>query len=123
MSPKKDDPTFESVRKRHGEWREDNPAKPYRSALDFSEGLPMPELAPRTAKLLFTAIGLGIGGTLLVLAVVALTASRSWADAGRDGAAIGYALPVLFLTVSGLGCILATVNHNFKVMNAVHAHH
>jgi hypothetical protein len=123
MSPKRDDPTFDSVRKRHGEWREDNPIAPYRSALDFSEGLPIPELKPSVAKWVFLVMGLGIGTGLLALAAVSLAASRSWTEAGRDGAALGYALPVLFLLVSGLGCILATYNHNFKVMNAVRGHH
>lgn len=123
MSPKRDDPTFDSVRKRHGDWREDNPAQPYRAALDFSEGLPMPELKPATAKALFSFIGVGVGLVLLALAVVSFVAARSWAAIGLDGAAVGYALPVVFLTVSGVGCIASSLNHNFKVMGAIHAHH
>jgi hypothetical protein len=126
MSPKKDDndPTYQSVRGRFESWRENNPEKPSKSALGWPEGgLPLPELSEEAGKVVFTIIGLGTGLLMLVLAATAFTASKSWGAIERDGALVGYAACGLFLTISGLGCIAATLNHNFRVVGRTPAHH
>lgn len=120
----RNDPTYQRVRGKYDDWSDANPPKRSGSALAWpEEGLPIPELSERTARVVFTAVGLGIGVLVLALAVVAFVASRSWAEIDRGGATTGYALPVLFLTVSGLGCILATLNHQFRVARGGGGHH
>lgn len=125
MTPRDDnDPTYESVRSRYGAWREKNPDQPSESALGWPEGgLPIPELSEPAGRVVFTGIGVGTGLLLLVLAVTAFAASRSWGAIDRDGALVGYGLSGLFLTIAGLGCILATLNHIFRVANRRPAHH
>lgn len=126
MSPKRDDndPTYRSVRSRFQGWREANPEQHSDSASSWPEGgLPLPELSDEAGKVVFTGIGLVTGILLLVLAVTAFTAAGSWGNIGRDGALVGYSLSGLFLTVAGIGCILATLNHNFRVAGRRPAHH
>lgn len=120
----RNDPTYKRVQSQYGEFNEAHPVRRRGTALAWpEEGLPIPELSEGTARVVFTGIGLGIGLLMLTLAVVSFAASRSWAELDRDGASTGYALPVLFLTVSGLGCIAATLNHQFRVGRAGGGHH
>lgn len=120
----RNDPTYQRVRGQYDAFNDANPPQRKGSALAWPEdGLPIPELSEGTARVVFTAVGLGIGVLMLVLAVVAFLTSRAWAEFDREGAMVGYALPVLFLTVSGLGCILATLNHQFRVARGGGSHH
>lgn len=116
MTRDRNDPTYRRAQGQYGTWTDANPPRREGSAIAWpEEGLPIPELSPATARVLFTAIGFGLGALLLVLSVTAFVASRSWAAVGRDGASVGYSLPTLFLAIAGLGCILATYNHQFRV--------
>ncbi len=120
----RNDPTYKRVQGQYGKFEEAHPTPRRGTALAWpEEGLPLPELRVVTARVVFTAIGLGVGLLMLVLSAVSFAASRSWAALDRDGASTGYALPVLFLIVSGLGCIAATLNHQFRVTRGGGGHH
>lgn len=120
----RNDPTYQSARGQFDRWSDANPPQRRGSALAWPEdGLPVPELSEGTARVVFTGVGLGIGLLMLVLAVLSFVAMGRWAAIDRDGAATGYALPVVFLAVSGLGCIAATLNHQFRVARGGGAHH
>ena len=108
--------TKSTVEGRYRSWRQENPAPASESALSFRDGLPVPELSEETGRVVFTAIGVGIGLLLLVLAALAFHTSGWWANEGRDGAQVGYFLVGCFLTVAGLGGIIASYNHNYRVM-------
>jgi len=65
-------------------------------------------------KMVPMGIGGGAGLTLLALALLSFTNAAKWSDLARGGAATGYTLVGFFLTVAGLGAILATWNHVFR---------
>jgi hypothetical protein len=115
--PPHDDRTYDSVRDRFRQWREANPRPRGPSALGF------PEVSDSVVRMGATVAGLGIGAFLLALAVTCFVASRSWGTIDRGGAVVAYFLAGLFLTVAGLGCILATLSHNFRVLARPPAHH
>ncbi len=118
------DRAFSTVRDRFRQWREEHPAQPAEpSHHGGGMYLPIPELSDETGRVVFTAIGVGIGVVLLVLAVTAFFAVASWAQVGRDGASTGYTLVGLFLTVAGTGAIIASWNHNYRVMLREQRHH
>lgn len=119
MSPRSDtgDRTYDSVRDRFRQWREANPRPEPRSALSF------PEVSDATARMVGTAAGFGAGAFLLLLAVTAFVAARSWVEVERSGAAVAYALTGVFLTIAGLGAIIATYNHSFRVLTRSASHH
>lgn len=74
-------------------------------------------------RTVFAAIGIGIGAILLLLAIFAFVTAARWGSLGQDGAAVGYALVGFFLTLAGIGGILATYNHNFRVLTRSNAGH
>ena len=112
MSPRDPDAddTFETVEARYAAWSGANPPPAHRSALS------MPELSPATEKALGTAMGVGLGLLLLALAAISAYAASTWADAGRTGATVGYALTAFFLTLAGGGGLLAVWNHVARVI-------
>jgi hypothetical protein len=119
MSTQNPDPqrTDETVRNRYRQWSEANPRPRGPSAL----GMPQPsEGMIRVASLV---VGVGIGLGLLALAAVSFTASQSWSGIGRGGAVVAYFLTGAFLTIAGVGCIWATLNHQFNVLAGPPAHH
>ena len=67
-------------------------------------------------RTVFAAIGIGIGAILLLLAIFAFVTAANWGALDRDGAAVGYTVVGFFLTLAGIGGILATYNHNFRVL-------
>jgi hypothetical protein len=67
-------------------------------------------------KTVYAAIGFGIGALLLLLAVWAFTVAAKWSGLDRDGAATGYTLVGVFLVISGVGGIIATWKHSFRVL-------
>lgn len=78
------------------------------------------------SKIVLTAIGMGIGLTLLVLAAVSFWVSAWWWGYDRSGAGTGYAIVGFFLIVAGLGATIGTWNHLFRVLDpnrAPAAHH
>ena len=68
-------------------------------------------------RTVFAAIGIGIGAILLLLAIFAFVTAARWGSLGQDGA-VGF-----FLTLAGIGGILATYNHNFRVLTRSNAGH
>jgi hypothetical protein len=119
MSPRSDgdDTTKRSVRDRYTAYREANPRQRSRSAIT----LPVP--SDDVLRLVGTAVGVVTGLGLLALALVAFGAARNWGAVDRDGAAVAYGLTAFFLTVAGLGAIVATLNHNFRVAVSEPEHH
>ena len=71
----------------------------------------------------FAAIGIGIGVILLALSAFAFYTASSWAAFDRDGAAVGYTLVGIFLLIAGAGGIVATWNHNFRVLTRANPTH
>lgn len=67
-------------------------------------------------KNVFAAIGVVIGLLLLALAAQSFLSAYRWAELARDGAATGYTVVGFFLLLAGAGGILATLNHNFRVL-------
>lgn len=102
--------TYGSVRERYRQWSEGRPKPRSGSAISMPE---LPEGVVRTAAL---GIGIGTGLFLLVLAVTAYVAAGTWGDVDRGGATVAYTLTGIFLTIAGVGCILATLNHLFRVL-------
>ena len=68
------------------------------------------------SRMVHAAIGIGIGVVLLALAAYAFYSASYWGSFGREGAQTGYTLTGLFLLIAGIGGILATWNHNFRVL-------
>jgi hypothetical protein len=75
------------------------------------------------SRTVFAAIGIGIGILLLALSGLAFRSASYWAEFGRDGAAVGYTLVGIFLLVAVRGGIVATWNHNFRVLTRPHSSH
>lgn len=122
MSTQNPDPerTDETVRARYREWADANPRPRGPSAL----GMPsLPEVSEGTVRAASLAIAFVIGGGLLALAVTCFVAYGSWATIGRGGAEVAYFLTGCFLSIAGIGCIWATLNHHFRVLGGPPAHH
>ena len=123
---KRDEGTYGRIGKQYDEYTEIAASKP---AAAPQRGLPpqrpyVPE--PEEADMgrtVFAAIGMGIGALLLLLAVYAFVTASNWAGLDRDGAAVGYTLVGFFLTLAGVGGILSTYNHNFRVLTRVGGDH
>lgn len=117
--------TFDTVRARYQGWfGEGRRSLPGREVSDGSEY--WDETSRSGGGEMSRMVMMGIGGVLglglLVLAGLSFANAASWADVGRDGAQVGYAVVGVFLTIAGLGAILATWNHNFRVAGRP-AHH
>ena len=117
MSTPDTDRTEDTVRARYRAWADANPRPRGPSAIG------MPEVGEGTVRLAATAAGIVVGLGLLVLAATAFAASRSWGTIDRGGAVVAYFLTGAFLTIAGIGCIWATLNHNFRVLAGPPAHH
>jgi len=74
------------------------------------------------SKMVLLGVGVGLGVMLLALMALAFTNAGRWAAIDRDGAAVGYSLVGFFLTIAGLGAIVATWNHLFRAAGRS-AHH
>lgn len=109
--------TYGTVRDRFRQWRESNPRTRGPSALRF------PDVSDQAERGVGMVVGFGAGVLLLVLAVVAYTASGSWSEIERGGARVAYFLSGFFLTVAGLGALGATWNHLFRVLRRPPSHH
>jgi hypothetical protein len=111
------DRTEDTVRARYRAWADANPRPRGASAIG------MPEVSVGAVRRAGVAAGVGIGLFLLVLAVTAFVAAQSWSTIDRGGAVVAYSLTGGFLSVAGLGCIIATLNHVFGVLARPPAHH
>lgn len=123
----RDPATYESIRDRYDEWihiRSSKPlvARPSRAAL-APTSTPEPAPASTMGKTVLMAIGVGIGALLLLLAVVAFVVAGFWGGLDRAGAQVGYLVVGAFLVIAGVGGILATLNHNLRVLSPHRARH
>jgi hypothetical protein len=109
--------TGDTVRARYRAWADANPRPRGPSAIG------MPDVSEGTVRMAAVGIGVVTGLFLLALAVTAFVASRSWGTIDRGGAVVAYFLTGVFLTIAGVGCIWATLNHVFKVLAGPPAHH
>jgi hypothetical protein len=123
---KRDNPTYRSVEARYDEYVEIVASKP----VVTQQPRALPPQRPYTpqneredmGKTVFAGIGFGIGALLLLLAVWAFVVAGKWSGLDRGGAAVGYTLVGLFLVLSGAGGIIATWNHNFRVLTGRGGH-
>lgn len=122
----RDKATYGSIQARYDEWIEIVESKP----APVEKGLPTqrPYTPQREqddmGKMVFAAIGFGIGVLLLLLSAWAFAVAAKWSGLDRMGAATGYTLIGAFLLISGAGGIISTWNHNFRVMarQSTHSH-
>jgi hypothetical protein len=121
----KDERTYGRVAAQYDEWTRLESQRPERDHLRRSDPALNPVTTDSTdmSRLVFTAIGVGIGLILLALAAYAFVTAASWADVGRESATVGYILVGIFLSIAGLGGIIATWNHNFRVLTRPPEHH
>lgn len=118
MSPREDaGDTMDTVRGRYAAHAEAHPRPRGRSALK------VPVLSDAAEKAVGMAVGFGTGALLLLLALTAVLAARSWAQLDRSGAVVGYSITAFFLTLAGLGALIATWNHVFRVIPGEAPHH
>lgn len=122
---KRDRGTYDGVRDKYDEFLEIQSRKPVlqRTLPPQRPYTPQPDSESDMGKIVFTAIGVGIGVILLALAGYAYYVARTWGDAGLTGASTGYTVVAFFLTVAGVGGIAATLNHNFRVLARPARHH
>lgn len=120
----RDPQTYGTIRQKYDEWITLERNRPEREHLRRTETyLPPPrEGNPDMSRTIATVIGVGIGVMLLALAMYAFRTASFWADAGRDGAQVGYILIGVFLLIAGGGGIAATINHNFRVLAGTQHH-
>jgi hypothetical protein len=111
------DRTDDTVRARYRQWADANPRPRGPSAIG------MPEVSEGAVRMASLAAGFLVGIGLLALAVTSFVAARSWATIDRGGAVVAYGLTGAFLTIAGVGCIVAVLNHNFRVLAGPPAHH
>jgi hypothetical protein len=115
---KRDENTYESVGDKFDEFAEIKSARPEPEPRGLPPQRPYapPQQDSDIGRTIFAAIGIGIGIILLILAIVAFVTAARWSDLDRSGAAVGYTLVGFFLTIAGVGGIIATYNHNFRVL-------
>lgn len=117
---KRDNPTYRSIEARYDEYVEIMANKPEMQRPERALP-PQRPYEPQNeqndmGKTVFAGIGFGIGALLLLLAVWAFVVAAKWFGLERGGAGVGYTLVGFFLTLSGAGGIIATWNHNFRVL-------
>ncbi len=119
------DQTQKTVQARYQQWFGKGPRPlPGRAVHDGAEYWDEPETSGGAmSKMVLMGIGAVVGLILLALAGLSFANAGEWADAGRDGASFGYTLVGFFLTIAGLGALLATWNHNFRVVGGAPPHH
>lgn len=115
--------TFESIGARYEQWEDSHPQRPttHRGLFDIELDQESP-----MSRMVMAGIGVVVGLILLGLAIASIVTAFAWDAAGRDGAQVGYTIVAFFLTLAGAGCIAATLNHNFRVLDpnrAPAAHH
>lgn len=118
------DRTFETVRARYDAWAETRPPRPAASET-WSPRSPEPVFS--MGKIILSAIGVGIGVLLLVLAGLSFWTASRWAAFDREAGVVGYVVIGMFLIVAGVSVIAATLNHTLRVLDPrrrpAHGHH
>ena len=111
------DDTMNTVRGRYEAYSADNPRPRGPSALR------VPVMGDAAERMVGTALGAGAGVLLLVLSLTAAYAASTWREIGRDGAVVAYTITAFFLGLAGLGALLGTWNHLFRVLPGEAHHH
>jgi hypothetical protein len=122
---KRDEGTYGRIGKQYDQYSEIAASKPVAAPRGLPPQRPYVP-APQEAEMgrtVFAAIGIGIGAILLLLAILAFATAAKWSGLDRDGAAVGYTVVGFFLTLAGVGGILSTYNHNFRVLDRTGAQH
>lgn len=104
---------YDRIEEKYADWRSTQPPRPPSRRAYAAQNL----LSEGMSKIVLTAIGVGTGVVLLILAGVAFWTAAWWGNIDRTGAATGYALTGFFLAIAGLGAILSTWNHMFRVLD------
>ena len=126
---KRDKHTYDAVRDKYDEFTElqkDTPMLQRERPRGLPEQRPYspaPDTGSDMGKTVFMAIGVGIGLLLLALSAYAFYTAASWSDIARNGAQVGYSLVGFFLLIAGVGGIIATLNHNLRVLARPGGHH
>lgn len=113
----RDSKTYGSIARRYEEWvriRTERP-RPERVLPPQRPYTPEPQRNDM-GKNVAAAIGVLIGLLILALSAVSFGSAYRWMELGRDGAATGYTVVGFFLLIAGVGGIVATLNHNFRVL-------
>lgn len=114
---KRDESTYREVSRKYDEWLEIEKGKPApRRVRSNKPYVHQPEESSDVGKTIFSAIGIGIGLVLLVLAGLSFASAARWAEYGRESALVGWTLTGFFLLVAGFGAIISTWHHNFRVL-------
>lgn len=120
----RDEETYGRIRRKYEAWMENEAERPERDHLRRVDPYqPEPQGNSDMSRMVTAAIGFGIGAMLLALAAFAFYTAGEWSEFGRDGAQTGYTLAGVFLTIAGVGGIIATWNHNFRVLTRRPTHH
>lgn len=118
MSQRQDgDDTFHTVEGRYQKWNQANPRPRGPSAIK------VPEMSDAAEKTVGMALGFGAGVVLLLLAVFTAVNAAQWGQVDRSGAQVAYTIAAFFLTLAGLGALVATYNHIFRVIPGDAPHH
>ena len=114
--------THQEISRKFDDYEETHPSRPPEGRA-YSAGAET-ALLMVTSKPVAVLVGFGVGLSLLILAGIAFYSAAQWAAFARDGAQVGYNLVGVFLTIAGVGALLATYNHNFRLPNqGAPAHH
>ena len=115
---KRDPTTYAKIRDQYDEWIQAEARRPRRAYLRRvdSSYSPPSESDSEMSRMIAATLGFGIGAVLLALSAYAFYTSSVWGGFGRDGAQVGYFVAGLFLFIAGIGGVLATWNHNFRVL-------
>lgn len=124
----RDKGTYDAVGGKFEEFLEIQKEKPLlqrvqRPAVEQRPYSPPTDPGSSMGKNLAIAIGVGLGLLLLLLAGLSAYTASQWSGVHYNGAAVGYTVVTLFLLLSGIGGILATLNHNLRVVNRPGGHH
>lgn len=113
----RDRDTYGKIAREFDRWSDEETRRPERERVLHPQTTYTPaSQGPDMGRLVFAAIGGGIALLILLLAVLSFLAAASWSGFARDGAATGYTVVGVFLTIAGIGGALAVWNHNFRVL-------
>jgi hypothetical protein len=121
---RRDRSTYQGIADKYDEWLQIQKSKPAPARVRSSK----PYVHERhqdsdMGRTVFAAIGIGIGLVLLLLSGLAFATAARWGSYELASAQVGWNLVGFFLLVAGLGAIISTWNHNFRVLVSPPEHH
>lgn len=111
------DDTFHTVEGRYQKWNDANPRTRGPSAIK------VPEMSDALERTVGMAMGFGAGVLLLLLAAFTAFNAARWGEIDRSGAQVAYNIAAFFLLLAGIGAVVATYNHVFRVIPGDDPHH